>query len=834
MSKQRRRHKGRPRGERRRRQPQATDQRLAAAFGEAEHLLAAGGPDAALELLESLLADYPHSGELQSRVGYARLIASDDWGAVAALEQAAELIDDAKAWLDFATVCLKLLLNATALHALHRALKLDPASARLQDFLPVLEDLEREVLSVGDRLGVSGQRAASGLRAMNDGDRALRQQNFVSSIRASRCAAGLLPGYPPPLNNLSLALFYAGQPKQAIETAERVLEGHPDNVHALSNLTRFLAWTGRAEEAQLPWQRLQAISPPHKSLRFPIAQAAAAMADDERVYALLKPLEDTEIDDPRRSVQVQFFLATAEANLGRASDALARLRALDLPGPRMTALTSALEAGRSGLGWSGRYPYYGPTDIMPEAAFWELKEHPFLDPDTPPGRARKTIARFMERFPQLVLVMEQIIWEEGLAQPSTSHLAAIGTPEAHAALRRFGLSQAGTDDERIQALAYLLQAGEMAEGQAIRLWLRGEWREIEPSLVLGVQGPCQDYPPQVTSLLARAEDALEDMRLDTAERLLREVLDLAPEVKEAYNNLAVVCLKRGDFAQATTLLEAALRIDPMYMYARSSLAMLHLREHNVAAAEEIMAPLASGPGFSGSDEAHYRHVLARIALEKEDFGATRVHLNAALGAVPHHDDTLRLLSALDEYDEEEAWYALEMDIQRERWNRRRWLLQTALTTATPTMLEALSVLTKGSLTAIARLTPVRRGWSGLRKPELLEELVFTLSDEDALRRLARFLPDDELDALGEVLVRGGCMAWDEFDALFGNDLDEYPHWEYQSPATTLGRLRCRGLLAEATVDGELLVTIPLEMRPVLQKCIPEPHLGDLDERSRRE
>ncbi len=826
MSKQKRRHKRRPTGARRQRQPPAALRLLAAAYEEAERLLDAGEPDAALELLEPLLADHPRVGDLYLRIGYARVGVGDDWGAVDALEQAAKLTGNPDAWIDFALLCLKLLLNATALYALRRASTLDPASARLLEFAEVMKDLQREVRAIARRFGVSDQRAERGLRAAHDGDRALQRYDLRASIQASRRATGLLPGYPPPLNNLSLALFLAGQPLEAIETTERVLSQHPDDIYALSHLIRLLVWTGREQEAREPWLRLQDRSTPHAALQFQIAQTAAVMADDERVSSALEPHKDTTPEDPEWSQEAQLFLATADANLGRHSEALDRLRNLGLRGPRIQAFILALEAGRPGIGWAERFPYFGPTDLIHPEQFMELEEIGALDPDMQSDRARKRIARFVERYPQIVRAVEKIIWEQQLPQAGVPLLAAIGTPEAYAALRRFGLSQAGPDDERLDALTHLYEAGEIAEGERYHAFLGGEWRDVELTLVLGGTGPDSDYAPEVQALLAAAEAALRDEELGKAERLLRKVLELEPEAKEAYNNLAAICLQREDVAQAAALLEAALRIDPMYAFPRGSLATLRLQDDDLAGAKTLLAPLAERRGLGELEEAFYRFVAAQVALREENCAAARAHLSAALNAIPEYEPALRLLDTLDEFEQDRSRYELYMEGEQERRRRRRAQLQGALTTSSPRLREALSVHTKASLTAMARLTPIRPGWSRLRKAKLLEEVERALSDEVALKRYVRFLPDDEIAALGAVLRRGGSMDWDEFEARFGSDLDEYPYWEYQTPATTMGRLRCRGLLAEATVDGVLLVTIPLEARPILERWLPDPSLMD--------
>ena len=56
------------------------------------------------------------------------------------------------------------------------------------------------------------------------------------------------------------------------------------------------------------------------------------------------------------------------------------------------------------------------------------------------------------------------------------------------------------------------------------------------------------------------------------------------------------------------------------------------------------------------------------------------------------------------------------------------------------------------------------------------------------------------------------MAWEDFDARYGNDLEESRYWQWHTPETTMGQLRLRGLLVEATVDDELYVVVPVDLR----------------------
>ena len=76
-----------------------------------------------------------------------------------------------------------------------------------------------------------------------------------------------------------------------------------------------------------------------------------------------------------------------------------------------------------------------------------------------------------------------------------------------------------------------------------------------------------------------------------------------------------------------------------------------------------------------------------------------------------------------------------------------------------------------------------------------------------------------MDPLRDALERGGSMLWDEFASRYGDDVDESPYWDEAIPTTVMGRLRVHGFLAEATVDGDVFVTVPVELRPIIGRLL---------------
>jgi phosphoglycolate phosphatase-like HAD superfamily hydrolase len=160
----------------------------------------------------------------------------------------------------------------------------------------------------------------------------------------------------------------------------------------------------------------------------------------------------------------------------------------------------------------------------------------------------------------------------------------------------------------------------------------------------------------------------------------------------------------------------------------------------------------------------------------------------------------------------------EWSYWEEQWERDlawRERLQEKLSTLAPTLAEALPLYTKEALTGMAREVMLWGGWSGLRKAELVDAIIEALTDRGNLEYVVQYLSGREQQALRTVLDRGGALAWEDFDARYENDLEESRYWQWHTPETTMGQLRLRGLLVEATVDDELHVVVPVDLRESL-------------------
>jgi len=794
---------------------------LEAALRRAEGLIDRGRFAQAIELLEPFLGSQPRVVDLYFYYGYACYKAGDLWEAVEAYEQAMTLSRDREYWQPLASLYMGLELNAHALNAFRQMLRLGVDAAPAEEVGGMIAFLEQEIEDLAGQLQISMAQAERGLRYHEEGIRALQSGDFQASIAANRRAIKLLPNWPPPRNNLSQALFFDGRSDEAIASARQVLSMDPQNVQAVAHTIRFLVWAGQEEQARDLWPRLKALEPEEATARFKVAEAAAILGEDQRVYDLLKPLDRSEaiewaVPELRRSVQ--WFLAVAEANLGKRT-ARGRLKVLQNSVHWARDLLRALEAGRPGPGWADRFPYFHSTEMVTRRRMEEFVELISRKDRISPRKFESEMARFVARVPQLVLVAEKLIWEENGLEAGVGILKTVGTPAAYAALRRFGLSQAGDDKARMDALYALLEVGEIPPDETLRVWARGEWQEVQLRRYEISEESRSAYSDEVADLLNDGLDALQQGEDRQAEQRFRRALELDPHAKEAYNNLGTIYARRGQHEQAREMLLAALDVDPLYVLPRCNLATYLLDDDDVDGAMAMLKPLSGVTRFSPQEMAFYYYVQARVSMHQDDLEAAERSLEAALEVWPGYELAEEQLKHLKLYSMTRASFGSFFERQRQRDQAWRARLQARLSTPEPGLSQALSLYTKEVYTGMARVIMPYGGWSALRKAELLDELMATLQDADNVARIVAGLDDTERGALRQVLAHGGHMAWQAFDAEFGNDLEESRYWQYHEPETTMGRLRLRGLLVEATVDGELLVAVPLELRQPLEALL---------------
>jgi hypothetical protein len=217
--------------------------------------------------------------------------------------------------------------------------------------------------------------------------------------------------------------------------------------------------------------------------------------------------------------------------------------------------------------------------------------------------------------------------------------------------------------------------------------------------------------------------------------------------------------------------------------------------------------------------AFFSYVQARLLLYRDEYDAARRSLEIALEIIPDYEPAKELLERLELMTKMRANWESFRERQHERDRAKRARQQRQLTTAEPTLTEALPLYSKEVLVAMGRLVIRWGGWSAYKKAALIELLSEELTDPNNLTRIVAALTDQEREALRQVMAGGGAMAWAEFERRYGNDLEESPYWQYHTPKTVMGRLRLHGLLVEATIADQPLIVVPAELRQPLTEVL---------------
>jgi Tfp pilus assembly protein PilF len=124
------------------------------------------------------------------------------------------------------------------------------------------------------------------LMVLNDRVRFLTESGYSKdAIRTAETLLEKMPNMLPILNNLSLSQFMIGDIEQAITTSQNVITQDPGNCHALGNLVRYTFLTAQFDEAQAYAMRLQQITSDNPDLEVKQAEAFAFLGDDDQVWA---------------------------------------------------------------------------------------------------------------------------------------------------------------------------------------------------------------------------------------------------------------------------------------------------------------------------------------------------------------------------------------------------------------------------------------------------------------------------------------------------------------------------------------------------------------------
>lgn len=542
------------------------------------------------------------------------------------------------------------LLNTSPARALQALRQLEarwPERAADPEVAPLKARLEGMMEHLLEHLDLEGDEGLA-VAALHERARSLLAQGRAAeALAAAQRLLERRPDFVPALNNASQAQLLLGRSDEAITLATRVLELDPTNMHALSNLTRYLLLDGQQEEAAAMAERLRATPVAASDGFVKQAEAFSFLGDDEAVLRTFDAARKARLLDPAYTGELLCHLAGAAAlRLGREAEAKRRWRQALKLAPGYPLAQDNLDDLAQPVGERhGPWPF-DFASWVPNAVIRAMVAEVGVKPS---ARTAERLRQFLATHPGLVALLPALLDRgDPPAREFAVQMATLAsTPATLAALKTFALGQRGPDGLRMQAAQTCLEAG-LIDAGPVRLWVRGDWREV---LLLGItvyHEPEDGYPRSIARLMERAHGFLRQGQGSAAEPLLRQALAERPDDPRFLNNLAVALSQQKREDEARAIMEGIWARDPDYLFGRVSRARTLIQEGDVAAAQALLEPLAR---------------LKRMHVtEFSAYCAAQVHL----------------LSARGDPDGAETWLEFWEQVHPDDPGLERWRLTLAL------------------------------------------------------------------------------------------------------------------------------------------------------------
>ena len=380
------------------------------------------------------------------------------------------------------------------------------------------------------------------------------------------------PDFTPTFNNLSQVAWLEGDLNEAIEFSLKTLEIEEDNVHALSNLARFMFMEGEEEKAHFYAERLLASKADASNLWIKKIEALSFIRDDEDVLAIFKEVEKAkEID--LLDYATLHWIAVAFYNEGNIKSARKYWKKSLKINPSFSLAKANLDALK--LPETNRdCPQIYTVDM------W-LSQKFFKDMLSLTGKIsakndnedilHEKIAEYINKRPEIIrFVSVALNWGDVNAKKLASEFADMsGNLELLDLLKTFALGKSGTDSLRVEASQILSKHEVFAANENVELWLDGERKELMMMNYEIYYGPEEEDIPfnaKVMRLLERGLEALHNGEGVEAERFLRQALKKYPDAPSLLNNLAGALYMQGREEEAEVLISRIADEFPDYFF----------------------------------------------------------------------------------------------------------------------------------------------------------------------------------------------------------------------------------------------------------------------------
>ncbi|MDJ0719754.1 MAG: tetratricopeptide repeat protein [Prochloraceae cyanobacterium] len=510
-----------------------------------------------------------------------------------------------------------------ALQTFRQALELEPdhkLAPQAKDTVRRLEPILQNTLT---QMGLT---EADGLEIAllhEQGQAYMEQGDYAASREAEEKVLQQYPHLVSARNNLSLLSWMEGDPDAAISTAQAVLKREPDNIHALSNLIRFLVISGDSAPAPAYGEQLKASQAEAWDGWTKKVEGLTYLADDLGIVEVWQQAPAAEMEDSPLSALFYHLSAVALARTGDVKSAIAQWKiALDLNPSLALARENLSDLRKPRARQHGAWPLSWEQWLMPKSSA-QLQQ--IIQTSLNSTQSDKLLSRFknfLSTHADVVAMLPRIL-ERGSPEGQELVLSTaeqLKTPQLLNPIKDFATSQNGTDQMRYRA-ANLAASAKLIPKDRVTLWMAGEWRELMLMAYEFHGEPILKHSQRVDALLKEALFLLRqdgEKQAKEAEALLKKALVLEPESPDLIHNLAMAFRPQGREDESIALLRDLVTRYPDYLFAPAFLAKLHLENGDLEAAEALLKPFLDRERFHFLEFSAFMDAYIEVLLAKQD------------------------------------------------------------------------------------------------------------------------------------------------------------------------------------------------------------------------
>ncbi len=573
--------------------PSNLPRKLRDGLEEAEKLLLKNESQSALDLLQALDQKFPRQPDVLGFMANACLDMGNQHGYLLAIYQLHKLVPNrADVKLGLAGAYLVNGRMALALQTFRQFLRQWPRDEQAADVQKTIPQLEAGLTESLSQLDYS---LAAGLdfAAKHEELQVLMELgNYERGKQLAKVLIEQRPSFVPVLNNLSQVYWLEGNFAAAIETSQKVLDLQPDNVHALSNLTRFLYMQGKGDVASALIKKLKDSKAEAADRWVKKAEALSFVGDDDGVLALLDEAKQAKELD-QLNEYVWHWCAVAEYRKGNASKARMYWQKCLKLALYFSPAADNLEELKKPLHERICPQAFSLDTWLPRSSIGSLTSATERAAKQKNDMAFQEKMRvFMNDHPEILYFVPAALSSgDALSRDLALKLVDMSAhPMLLAKLKDFALGQEGSDALRLEASQILSRHGVFKSGEAVDLWLEGEWKAI---MMLGFQ-IYYDSPekpnlkPSAQRLMEQAIYALREGDGAKAEGFLRYAIHTQEDEPGLLNNLAVALSMQGKHAEAGAIADEIPSRFPDYFFGQVISARKAIQANELEKAKAIL------------------------------------------------------------------------------------------------------------------------------------------------------------------------------------------------------------------------------------------------------